>query len=932
MAHVQRKFSWCDHLNLTWRTEKSHLLYERSSVELLYQKLLKNLEVTEVQKNVLYENVPCIHVVTIPHDEIKKVTYLFLKCQGALMFALSRQSACSTLMEKHLAVLNRMLHADSLLYQNRTTSLFEIHKPKKNFSTPSNGQARSTLFVNNPFLEFSIKTGLSMVFSLLRENWVIDKSLRTLLPNYNKNSMSCGVLQAAVNAVSAMPPLSLSDDNLLTELGVYSLNEILKFLKSSCHDMSELNKNGQRLACELMLLMCLKRGHLCGMLDWIQTVLLMFHHPDLTDVADLSISHHQFTNILNEMAQIVSDAVKMIIMLTFNQTQLSLLANECISSATTKSILATSNKTKLPDCSTSGSAVSHESQNCTDVYAWGSNNSYQLGEGSQDKVLVPRLSAVFSAGVIEIEAGQYCTFVINKDGSMMTCGKNTFGRLGLGPSSALNSNPMQQSHIQPKFKKVSSSKGTDGHTLALSIDGTVYSWGDGNGGKLGHGDNVTVYSPKLIAGPLLGKVVLCVSAGYRHSAVVTTDGELYTWGDGEHGKLGLGDVLHRNVPTLVHDVKLASQVCCGSSHTLALSQEGWVVWSFGDGANGKLGHGDVARLLKPKIIEHLRGIHMKMLAATCQSSLALTSAGKLFSWGSGSCVGVGTEGLMLGPTIISTLQHVCVVDISAGDSHCLAVTKEGDVYAWGTNTMFQCGISVNKGPLDSPQKLPSLSSLGLNRVSAGTSHCFAWSTPQGNKKSNVVLPTLCVDLHETTFHQFELLIDKFMRKLDDSQPMLPFVNKNDEENFAVNCLDLLRTHFLFMMSRNDDEDVMEHHAHNIRQLLFDLIDKELSQLAFDNVWLTLTMGSPLLLPPLSTRLQLIDKLLRGEDQVWQKISKGKRIQLEILLKSLNNSSSLSTLLGFSTIHSSSSPSEVLTPTGNFMEIILFNIQQYSVSH
>lgn len=34
------------------------------------------------------------------------------------------------------------------------------------------------------------------------------------------------------------------------------------------------------------------------------------------------------------------------------------------------------------------------------------------------------------------------------------------------------------------------------------------------------------------------QVVVCVSAGYRHSAAVSEDGELYTWGEGDFGRLG----------------------------------------------------------------------------------------------------------------------------------------------------------------------------------------------------------------------------------------------------------------------------------------------------------------------------------------------------------------------------------------------------------
>lgn len=79
--------------------------------------------------------------------------------------------------------------------------------------------------------------------------------------------------------------------------------------------------------------------------------------------------------------------------------------------------------------------------------------------------------------VLQAEAGQYCTFFINHNGSISACGRGSYGRLGLGDNN---------NHITPKtidipanIVKISSSKGSDGHTLALTNDGHVYSWGDG---------------------------------------------------------------------------------------------------------------------------------------------------------------------------------------------------------------------------------------------------------------------------------------------------------------------------------------------------------------------------------------------------------------------------------------------------------------------
>lgn len=67
--------------------------------------------------------------------------------------------------------------------------------------------------------------------------------------------------------------------------------------------------------------------------------------------------------------------------------------------------------------------------------------------------------------------------------------------------------------LDAHVKRISSSKGSDGHTLALTDDGFVYSWGDGDYGKLGHGNCMTHKQPKLIKGPFADKHIKSVHAG-----------------------------------------------------------------------------------------------------------------------------------------------------------------------------------------------------------------------------------------------------------------------------------------------------------------------------------------------------------------------------------------------------------------------------------
>lgn len=67
--------------------------------------------------------------------------------------------------------------------------------------------------------------------------------------------------------------------------------------------------------------------------------------------------------------------------------------------------------------------------------------------------------------------------MIHTDGEVSACGKGSYGRLGLGDSN--NQPKPKRLEVVEKVKKLSSSKGSDGHTLALTEDGSVYSWGDG---------------------------------------------------------------------------------------------------------------------------------------------------------------------------------------------------------------------------------------------------------------------------------------------------------------------------------------------------------------------------------------------------------------------------------------------------------------------
>ena len=205
------------------------------------------------------------------------------------------------------------------------------------------------------------------------------------------------------------------------------------------------------------------------------------------------------------------------------------------------------------------------------------------------------------------------------------------------------------------------------HSLALTADGAAWSWGWGASGQLGHGDEQRQQLPKKVEA-FAGQRVVAVSAGQHHSLALTADGAVWSWGEGYFGKLGHGDQQHQLLPKKIE--ALAGQrvvaVSAGGHHSLAITADG-AVWSWGRGVDGRLGHGDEVDLLMPKKVEALAGRRVVAVAAGTNHSLALTADGAVWSWGHGGAgrLGHGDEQQQLLPTKIEAFagQRLSLIHI-----------------------------------------------------------------------------------------------------------------------------------------------------------------------------------------------------------------------------------------------------------------------------
>ena len=304
------------------------------------------------------------------------------------------------------------------------------------------------------------------------------------------------------------------------------------------------------------------------------------------------------------------------------------------------------------------------------------------GEGVTRLNTLTRLPTLGDERAVSVSVGGGHSLALTADGDVWSWGWGGFGTLGHGD---------QQNHqLLPKKieafagLRVAAVAAGAGHSLALAADGSVWSWGFGGDGQLGHGDTQDQLLPKRIEA-FAGQPVVAVSAE-DHSLAITADGAVWSWGYGYHGQLGHGDTQRQLLPKKIEAFtgQRVVAVSAGANHSLAITADG-SAWSWGSGFFGRLGHGDEQRQLLPKKVEALAGQRVVAVSAGGLHSMALTADGAVRSWGGGGfgMLGHGDEQLQLLPKKIEAFAGRRVVAVPAGSYHSIAITADGAVFTWG---------------------------------------------------------------------------------------------------------------------------------------------------------------------------------------------------------------------------------------------------------
>jgi alpha-tubulin suppressor-like RCC1 family protein len=325
---------------------------------------------------------------------------------------------------------------------------------------------------------------------------------------------------------------------------------------------------------------------------------------------------------------------------------------------------------------------------------------------------------------ITIDAGSGYSIAVESGGTIWAWGQNQSGQLGLGDS-VIRKNPVQIDNATDWFMASAGEK----HTIALKTNpgGTVRTlraWGKNDYGQLGLGDQgINRLTPAQIGIDLDWSDI---SNGQSHTIALKINRTVWAWGRNDNGQLGLGFTdSYKTTPVQIGIDSDWAHIVAGSGYSLSIKTNG-TIWSWGLNTYGQLGLSDqgINRLTSTQIGTDSGWVE---ISAGGSHSLGRKSDGAIYSWGKNNNGQLGLDDTInrCTPTQIGT--DYCWIEISAGDSHSLGRQLDNTIYAWGANWEGQLGLGYT---LINDRTLPTQIGLDADwvQISAGGSHSLGRKT------------------------------------------------------------------------------------------------------------------------------------------------------------------------------------------------------------
>jgi alpha-tubulin suppressor-like RCC1 family protein len=320
-----------------------------------------------------------------------------------------------------------------------------------------------------------------------------------------------------------------------------------------------------------------------------------------------------------------------------------------------------------------------------ELWSWGGNEHGQVGDGFGGVYGQPdpnRSSPVQVGALtdwVEASSGQYFSVAIRSTGTMWSWGQNTGGKLGLDlhPTYGKRSSPVQIGSLSV-WSKVSAQRA--GACAAVRTTGSLWAWGSGSSGKLGLNDTYNRSSPVQVGALTNWKQP---AMGGDQCFAIKTDGTLWAWGDNSQGQLGINSTSARSSPVQVGSLTNWAQVSSGAQCAAAVKTDG-TLWAWGRNNNGQLGLDDTVSRSSPVQVGALTT--WKQVSMSGSFCVAVRTNSTIWAWGLNNSgqLGLGDGTSRSSPTQIGALTDWAYA--SAGNTHCMAIKTNRTLWAWGQDS------------------------------------------------------------------------------------------------------------------------------------------------------------------------------------------------------------------------------------------------------
>jgi alpha-tubulin suppressor-like RCC1 family protein len=337
-------------------------------------------------------------------------------------------------------------------------------------------------------------------------------------------------------------------------------------------------------------------------------------------------------------------------------------------------------------------------------------------------------------GYTSVVAGQEHVCALRDDGTVWCWGQAEANVLGQSWA-AVGAGGWTEPTQVPGLQGVTMIAAGWWHTCALLSDGTVKCWGDNLDGQTGVGKvGEPTFSPSTVAG--LGGVS-SIAAGFERTCAVTTDGAVYCFGNGEFGANGDGTWNHSVIPVQVKKAPgypwpPAKAVAIGRHSTCALVTDG-TVWCWGYNYDGQLGNGFLVggeqsfSVYPAPVVDGASTGSLKDVTAIASGaySVCALKGGNVWCWGANDLGQLGDKTQQSSSKPRQVVGVGAALSLVAGDDHACA-TSEGGVSCWGSNSMGQLGDG--NAATASSFSVPVEGTEGVEALGAGSAQTCAIDT------------------------------------------------------------------------------------------------------------------------------------------------------------------------------------------------------------